>query len=354
MQYHTLRSVLAVLLLVLTACSSDPAGGSGDEEGTYLDGDVGTDGLFTLPDGQVVDAPVGGETGATSLDVTIQEDSVGGGADSGGGGGILGRFDDCGWGEGCPEPLVCVGTCQLPCDAGCPDGEECLELGGGFGVCGQVVGEGEECDFDRARVCEDDLFCNDDGICEAPDVSGEGDPCGGDALTCDEGLVCVSTGRDEGICIRGCDPGCEEDEICVTPRGGGPGVCFLDCDPNSDEVQCEEGFECREQMGGGDVACLPETGSSGGGGGEGENIPFAEECSGWSSCEEGYYCPPIDGAYCTATCENTSDCPSDPPGATCESFGWGPGLCLYLCPGGGACPTDMACDEVWGMELCHW
>ena len=360
---RTLRFLLVSSLFIVTACSNDPAGGSG-EDGTAVGGDVGTDGLFTLPDGAVVDSLPGADGGATPLDVTLQDG--GGGQDTGGGGGgeVLGRFDDCGWGNPCPEPLVCVGSCQLPCDAGCPDDEECIELRDDFGVCGHVVGEGGECDFERARVCEEGLFCNEDGICEAPEVSGEGDPCGGDELTCEEGLVCVSTGWNEGVCLRACDPGCEEDEICVTSGDGGSGVCFLACDPEDPDDSCPEGYVCREQRGGGDVACLPDTGGGGGGGGETPgDLQYAAECSGWSSCEGDLWCPPIDGAYCTPTCNETSDCPSDPPGATCESFGWGPGLCLYVCEGGGECPetcdgdpdcTDMACGDVWGMMLCHY
>lgn len=357
--------IAAASLLMLSACSSDTAA-SGDGDATVLgEGDVSTDGVFTLPDGRVVDDADESDAGGPTLDAIVESDTGGGGeedggggeTDTGGGGGeeIPGRFDSCGFGDPCPEPLQCLGTCQLPCDAGCAEDEECIELGGGFGVCGQEAEEGERCELTEAAVCADDLFCNDDNECEAPDVVGEGDDCGGDTIDCGDGLICVGTGRGEGVCHEECGDGCGEDETCVSPRGGGEGACFESCDPDAEEDTCPDGYECREQIGGGEVACLAELGGGGpgGGGGTGEEADFAEPCGGGgSSCSGDMFCPPIGGSYCTQTCETVDDCPSEPAGAQCVSAGWGPGLCTFTCEGGGECPEGMDCQDLWGQAVC--
>jgi len=347
--------LIAGTLLTLTACSSSNGSSSSNEEdAVIINGDVATDGLFGLPDGESDGEPAGDSSTTNpdevpSLDAVtttdVNEDTGGGGG--GGEGGD--RYDDCGFTNGCADPYTCIGNCHLPCDEGCPEDEECLELGGGFGVCGHVVDEGEDCDLRMARICEDELFCNDDDVCEAPEVGGEGAPCGG-RESCEDGTMCISTGGREGICHRECEDTCDLEETCVGGDGGG--ACFVACDPESDDNLCPEGYICREQLGGGDVACLPDLGGSTGTGGE-----FADACGGGSSCSGDLFCPPgIEGAYCTGQCEEASDCPGEPSGATCESFGWGPGICAFLCETegeDGPCPDGMHCRSIFGaINLC--
>jgi hypothetical protein len=314
-------------------------------------GEVSTDGLFNP----------GTDNGVGTLDVVVVADSGGHGADSGGhgedsggGGGVdvpegfLGRYDECGFGtDPCANPLVCVGRCHLPCNAGCADDEECITFGfSDFGVCGLVVGPGEDCDFELARVCHDGLFCNEVGVCEAPEIGGEGAECDG-GTACGEGLLCLGDGRGGGRCHVDCTGNpdhCDEDERCLTARDGS-GICARECDPEEDVCDTDN-YVCREPLTGGDEACLPNLGDSSGEGG------FGDSCGGPEDCADGYECPRrVPGSYCSIDCDEGTECPDD---TVCQDF-WTFTACAYLCPGGvGECPEGMDCDELFGTWLCHW
>jgi hypothetical protein len=327
------------LLLLATSCSDDtPAGRGGDD--TTLDGaggDLNTD-LFAPGDGGGDDTD--GEVGADT------------GTETGGEG--LGRYEACGFGGlQCEPPLICAGTCQLPCTAGCPTGEECISVGGmdAFGVCGVRGDEGDPCDFTQGQFCEDGLNCV-GGECTAPQIGGEDTPCGGLGQQCGEGLVCVFTGFGEGICRPTCGEGdpCDEGEVCVGGGFGTPAACFEDCDlETSPECSDNVTYQCREPLGGGDEACLPRLGEPPG------DAQFGEACSRDVRCAEGLFCPRLQGGYCTQTCGNDAACPSEPPGATCVNL-FLQGICAFTCPGGSPseCPEGMACNDVFGQRLCAW
>jgi hypothetical protein len=347
MPMRVVRTLGAVLLLVSgAACSGDsPITGGNDD--TNIDGgggDINTD-LF---------APGDAEDDSGEGD--------GAGDDSGGGGGDLveegeaglERYAPCGLsGAQCAPPLVCVGTCQLPCSAGCPEGEECIELGGfgDAGVCGVRGAEGDDCDITRGLFCEAGLMCV-EGACAGSESGGEGGACGGFGEECDDGLVCVFTGFGEGICQRACgdDAPCEEGEVCVGGVLGGTPACFEDCDLQTDPV-CSDNvtYQCRAPLGGGDEACLPRLGDPPG------DAEFGEPCSSEVACVEGLFCPRLRGGYCTATCSNSEPCPSEPAGAECVNLLL-QGACLFTCAGGDAseCPEGMVCNDVFGQRLCAW
>lgn len=342
----------ALLLVLATACSGDsPAAGSGDD--TNIDGgggDINTD-LFTPGDG-------GFDADGTGDDAIADVES-----DGGGGGGdalgdsdteYLGRYDDCGFGgPQCEPPLTCVGNCQLPCSAGCPEGEECIDLGGfgSAGVCGVRGGEGDPCDITMGQFCDEGLNCV-EGECAAPTVSGEGEACGGFGEQCAEGLSCVFTGLGQGICQATCGEGgaCDEGEVCIGGGFGGRGNCFEDCDPTTDP-ECSDNvtYECRTAFGSSDAACLPRIGEPPG------DVAFGEPCGGDARCAEGLFCPGLQGAYCTKTCAGAGDCPTEPAGSECVNLVV-QGVCAFTCPGGddSECPEGMTCNDLFGQQLCAW
>jgi hypothetical protein len=354
--------------LCLAACGSDSAGSS-EQDAISLDAgnDLSSGDLFGFPDGAEGDAADADEAGGTGRpdvptlpDVVVTTDSGGGGGGTedtgGGGGGGGGRFDECGFGEGCEAPLQCLGTCQLPCgpDSDCPEGEQCTIVRGDFGVCSQIVGEGDDCESDFGRICDEDLTCQ-GGVCTGEPVTGEGQDCGrGFGDDCPDGLTCVRRATGGGSCLRPCsaDDQCLEGEDCV--GGGGGGACFVDCDEGDDDSVCPDTYECREQNGGGDIACLPDQ-SGGGGGGTTTTVEFGEACGGDVGCADGLFCPSfVPGAYCVVQCEGDSDCPSDPPGSTCENFFIGQ-ACVFTCPGGaGDCPEGMTCQDLFGLAVCGY
>jgi hypothetical protein len=333
--------------LVFPACSDDtPA--SGEDDTGVIDGgggDLTTDGLFQPPDGgETGDGAAGTDTGQ---DTGSSNDPL---EDSGGEG--LGRYEECGFGgPACEPPLQCLGTCQLPCDAGCLEGEDCIDLGLG-GVCGHIVGEGEACSLNEARLCDEGLDCGDDGLCHAEEVAGEGEACNTFGTGCEEGLVCVAGGfNGDGTCRPVCEEthDCDEGEVCVGSIVGGS-ACFEDCDPDTDPECTDETTVCRAPIGGGDPACLPRTGNEPG------TQAFGQPCDNEDNrCQEGLFCPGLQGSYCTQTCGEDGDCPDEPAGATCLGFGIGGGVCVFGCPGGDTdCPEGMSCTDLLGQAVCTY
>ena len=266
------------------------------------------------------------------------------------------RYEPCGFTTPCTGSLQCLGICHLPCDAGCLEDESCISFGGDdrLGVCGQPNGLGGTCDFFLALICEEGLYCNDEGRCDAPELVYEGEECGGEDLGCEAGLACIPTGPEAGLCLPECeeDADCDLDESCVVARFAG-GACFVSCSPGAVDA-CPDGYQCREQFGGSDVACLPER-SRPGGGGSGETVGFGAPCSRELSCEEGFFCPPgVPGAYCTRECESPGDCPSEPEGATCEGLSLNQ-ACIFTCTGSDdGCPEGMTCDTIFGQSVCTY
>jgi hypothetical protein len=363
---YLIRVLLAAAALVCAglapACSEDePAGTDGTPVVDTDAGDVSLDGNFNPVDGGD-DVEGDGTSGGDDVagDDTAAGDDTSGGDDAGGddtGGSELARFDECDPTSppACEPPLVCFrGTCQLPCNAGCPDGEVCLDVVG-FGdlrICGVEVGEGGECNPDEARVCEEGLYCDEEsGTCEVTGVSSSaGDECGGFDMTCGDGLVCVRAGfGGDGRCHETCenDDDCEDGWRCQSV--GFQSVCVENCEETED---CSwDGYVCREPLGGGDLACLGATGDEPG------SLELGEACGGdLGNCAEGLTCPSfIPGAYCTYSCSDSNPCPEDPPGLECLGFAMF-GNCAFVCPGGaGDCPeSDMACDDLFGTSYCHY
>ena len=345
---------IAILLVALSACSDDPAAPGTNADVVLDGGDTMLDGL-SLPDSGDDEATEDGSTDdlgtVDAADEPIQPIDM---PDEG-----LGLGEECGFGgPRCAEPLICIGTCQIPCDAGCPPELECIEVGDWGGVCGTVVGEGDECDFATAVFCDDGLFCNDDGVCEATVEAPEGDPCGGGA-ECEEGTSCVYTAWDEGICHLECenDEECGEDGDCVEQMWGSA-VCFEDCDPDTgNDCENPEDYECRTVgWSGDDYACQPRRGDPPG------ELVFGDECGGEELCGEDLFCIDwLPGSYCTQNCEEPTDCPAIDgadvePDVDCMSAGVGPGLCVLICDNDDDCPfTDMRCEDLWGMaKVCSW
>lgn len=336
-----LMLVPAALLIALVGCSSDDAATAADTAASVTDVSSASDVTdpTLVPDTTAPTPDVGPpDVGAPDIPPVDVPPPV-----------PAERFEACdafGGQPQCAPPLICVGTCQLPCTAGCPQGEECIELVAGNGTCGTRVAKDGACDLVMALVCEEQLVCV-EGVCIEPNKVGLDGDCGPQDVVCEDGLSCFATGIGEGLCRPEC-AACSDTQICVEIAVIGSG-CFEDCDLAGGETDCAEGFVCQEPIGGGDDACLPgrapgETG-------------YAEACSDeLPACQEGLTCPPLPGAYCTATCEGDADCPTEPAGATCQQIPVLGGWCTFNCPNGVSdCPMPgMQCQDVFGTPLCSY
>jgi hypothetical protein len=207
--------------------------------------------------------------------------------------------DDCGADGVCvagPGSGVCLDRCEAMFD--CFPGQFC---DGTLGACvpveGELCGNGRDDDADDLADCDDDE-CADTLACTAPesdcanleddDQDGQldcGDPtsCGGDPAcdpgdgdvgsTCDAATDCAATGSDPicltedatgfpgGHCSEWCDPAaqdCAPGAVCVylgdPSEAGVMALCLVGC---TDDVDCGDGYECREADPTGTLACLP-------------------------------------------------------------------------------------------------
>ncbi|MCA9562326.1 MAG: hypothetical protein KC561_02505, partial [Myxococcales bacterium] len=327
----------SVVLLFASGCSEDPAAAR-DGSGTVLGSDA-SDVLFPdllgTSDGHSADADLNEGTGS-GADMSVEEDVAT--VEDTSTPVELERGDECAAGDICRSPLVCLGTCQRPCDAGCGEDETCVQLGvGDFGICGAEAGENEPCDPATGTVCSTGLTCN-EGTCQAPSEGGELESCNGFSERCEDGFECVMSGPGSGVCLPDCDH-CGSDEVCVEPQFFGAGACYQDCDESDiGTFQCDvEGFVCRERNGGGEEACLPGDGQSPG------TAELGEACDNRDNrCVEGLFCPGIPGGYCTNNCDEDDDCAE---GADCQNF-FVFQACIFTCAGGSEeCPEDMTCRE---------
>jgi hypothetical protein len=277
---------------------------------------------------------------------------------------------------------VCVGA-PVPCDAlagtGCPDGQTCAVIGGGF-VSGTATGcraagsvaAGGACA--ATRDCAAGLACN-GGVCRAycdTTVGCAGGVCGPIGATgtvgicvtacgdgkCDSGETCGACPADCGACAPPCGDGsCDEGETCL--------LCALDCGVCAEcgdsecngEERCETcPADCGPCLCGDQVCSLEEDCAS-----------CAADCAGLCVCGNGTCdatetcqgCEADCGA-CTCgdgTCQDTEACGtclSDCGPCTCGDGACGGtedcGSCAADC---GACACgDFACSSGEGCAEC--
>ncbi len=258
----------------------------------------------------------------------------------------------------CEEFEWDMGDCAPPCEPTMT----CEEAGVD---CGPHPECPEDADAD-CGLCEDGLFCTDDGLCDACSCDGLecgydecGEPCGdcAEGFFCDDDQLCAECLCDEGweCGFADCGTNCGEcgegfgcvDHMCVAQTcadscgGQGIGGCwcddscfnFGDCCPDvCDECPDEDAEAC---------ACVPEC--------------DGKEC-GWDGCWQD--CGTCDeGAFCTddglcEVCEcGDMQCGFNGCGEPCGDFEGG-------CDEGAFCDDDMMCqacdcgDAVCGVDEC--
>lgn len=135
----------------------------------------------------------------------------------------------CGESQACMAGLFCVGgTCEAACDStlgadACDDDLSCLPAVSQTGqnrpgLCRQA------CDDFSAGQCDEGFACQPYGRnsitawgCEANEgtVVGDGEPCGGDDVACEEGTICVNQGTEDAPdarCLAYCATGSSSGE----------------------------------------------------------------------------------------------------------------------------------------------
>ena len=107
------------------------------------------------------------------------------------------------------------------------------------------------------------------------------------------------------------DISCFEDLTCVTYKGSG--VCAAPCSPQSGGDTCEDGFYCAPLQGDDNGVCLPV---------DGEVAPPSGKCESGLQCPMGQICLPNprgEGKRCTVICDLAMDDPCG-PGAYCHVY----------------------------------
>jgi hypothetical protein len=253
-----------------------------------------------------------------------------------------------------PNPL-CFDACA-PGAADCREGYDCVDSGGGVGVCvpaavcgNGAVEQGEECDPPDGSVCGTDCV----GLGTAP----VGAACA-TAADC-AGNYCApeSDGFPGGVCTQvGCDLAAPEtsclefggDGLCIDV-GDGVTACIDRCDPARPD--CREGYDCTIVAPGVGV-CVASPAAA---------APTGSPCSTGTDCAGGACLAASDGypdGYCSSTgCDLASpdaSCASAGGDATCVDVG-GVATCLDRCggPGAGACRVGYTCTmRGVGVRVC--
>lgn len=314
----------------------------------------------------------------------------------------------CGSGDGCAVDEDCMsmmcgddGTCQEPpscddgvqngdetdvdcggsCDAGCDDGEGCVEdddcmsmdctddgICDGGSSCKDGMQNGDETDVDCGNscgpTCDDGEGCDDNADCISdacdPDTmtcTGGGDP------VCDDGM---QNGDETDVdCGNSCGPTCEDGEGCDDGADCVSGICDPDsltcippsCDDgvqNGDETDVDCGNSCGGNCDDGegcddnadclsdvcdpdDLTCTPPECDDGVQNGDETDLDCGNSCG--ATCDDGEDCD--DGADCVSGVCDPTDLTCTPP--TCDDDVQNGDEEGVDC--GGSCP-DATCDPV--------
>lgn len=140
--------------------------------------------------------------------------------------------------------------------------------------------------------------------------------------------------------------------------GDGPTGCFnCPCGPNG---ECDDGLICDET----NTCTLDDSGSD-------TDTDMTTDTGGDDAWDPNNCQPPsqplmvgeIEGAFCSAPCTDSVDCPAGPPGtnpqcALVTMEGGDPEFCALVCmPGMDACPAGSTCKDVPnqpGVGLCTY
>ncbi len=238
---------------------------------------------------------------------------------------------------------ICVGSggsglCTPNCaTAACKSGFNCLQLTSGKKACfpGGSKKLGETCS--SSSDCASSICGPSDGTYMCTQL------CGAGQATCPTGYQCFQVSGGASACFpaakkKGDGEACAGSSDCnsgLCIGGAGAGTCVQPCSTDS---QCASGFTCSPLSGGGG-ACT-KLGDK----------QMGDSCTKPSECSTGA-CLTVDGkSTCSATCNNTGDCPC---GHECTTFQSG----AKYCTAGKkvACVTDgLACvgDEECVSDLC--
>ena len=180
-------------------------------------------------------------------------------------------------------------------------------------------------------------------------------PGGSGAKGCKSGLLCVTFGTADGLClpsVASCTTGtCATGRVCLS-LSSGKGVCAKDCATAS----CSATTECQELKSVSKKVCTPPyTGPK----------TFGQICK---STDKTYYCKKgltclrekstSTSGYCAEDCTTTA-CPKvkDSSGVeftpTCYTLSSGSKFCVFYCDKTGqTCPAGLSCKTVSTTKLC--
>jgi hypothetical protein len=188
-------------------------------------------------------------------------------------GGYRSMLSDCSVeGDSMPEACDTMLVGVIPAGQGCESDSDCQPgLECHSSACTAMPGQGDPC-LDSS-YCAEDLFCADDGRCEAPRGRGEACPEGGEA--CADDLYCDSATT-----------------TCQPPLGAGASCA-------ADSWACGDGLYCAEAT----STCTRYPGSGG-------------DCAASSGqCAEGLYCDATDRCQAQKNageaCTDDAECKSD-------------------------------------------
>jgi hypothetical protein len=223
---------------------------------------------------------------------------------------------------------MCFDQCALA-SPDCRADYECLDIGGGVGVCLPVpvcgngtVERGEECEPPGTATCT--ATCQGVGTAPIGAACTAATECGGDTCFTDAdgwpGGYCSQEGCDLGAAATSCLPyGGDGYCLDVGDTGSPYGMCFDRCAAPAD---CRNGYACEDLGGGLGGLCFP--------------LPVC----GNGVVERGEECEPPNVGSCSATCQGTGTaavgaaCSSDMDcaGDYCfaEGDGWPAGYCSQL------------------------
>ena len=243
-------------------------------------------------------------------------------------------FDDC----DCDPFLACInGSCQpagrrnLCCTSPeCPTGAECIEPGGGRGICPGDVDAGLPRDGGfRPDGGRDGGVIPDAGMPETP----VGDPCASQFM-CGPIGFCIEeeNGFPDGYCSQDCGPAgepCPPGAVCKGFDMGNA-ICLDACSSNA---ECRSEYVCVQVGLDPQRVCWPTPGGSNNPNGN----AVGGECGTDDDCATGLQCLSFQGwpgGYCTKQfCDPmTNPCPG---GSSCFNFPGFFSLCLDDCPIGG-------------------
>lgn len=234
----------------------------------------------------------------------------------------------------------CGGQTGLVCDAN----HECTpqRIGSPYGYCRKRCTQNSDCASNLCvKVRQNSSVCAPLGTRKQDQVCGRGDL--GDILDksryCAKGLYCArfSASNPDGICspiVPKCSD-CKTGRYCITvPSQNNLRFCGKRCGT------CPSGQECT-RVTPADKVCgaAPPSGT----------VPFGGVCDTIKLCQKGLFCltgdPKKGVGFCTKLrCKLNSDCPTVPPGASCQTvLQGGVTACVYKCQNNSNCPTGLKC-----------